>query len=85
MIRSRHENRKPSAPNFPKIPTLQHRCNKVAFRIVADEGVITTTRGSVVRVGDCPNWSQFVFSQKSFSELDGTMSITTSFWKSGYG
>ena len=29
MIRSRHENRKPFAPNFLKIPTHQHRCNKV--------------------------------------------------------
>jgi hypothetical protein len=29
MIRSRHENRKPFAPNFLKIQTHQHRCNKV--------------------------------------------------------
>src|SRR5271165_1953118 len=28
MIRSRHENRKPFAPNAFKIPTRQHRCNK---------------------------------------------------------
>jgi len=32
MIRSRNENRKPFAPNFLKIPTRQHRCNKVARR-----------------------------------------------------
>jgi len=56
-----------------------------AFRIVALEGVMPTTRGSAVRVDDGPNWSQFAFFPKSFSELDGTMSITASFWKSGYG
>ena len=49
MIRSRHENRKPFAPNVPKIPTRQHRCNKaiergrlfglrVELRAVDDEG-----------------------------------------------
>jgi hypothetical protein len=32
MIRSRHENRKPFAPNSLKIPTHQHRCNKVDRR-----------------------------------------------------
>jgi transposase-like protein len=32
MIRSRHENRKPFAPNSLKIPTRQHRCNKAAKR-----------------------------------------------------
>ena len=30
MIRSRHENRKPFAPNFLKILTHQHACNKFA-------------------------------------------------------
>ena len=34
MIRSRHENRKPFAPNFLKIPTHQHRCNKVISRLL---------------------------------------------------
>jgi len=34
MIRSRNENRKPFAPNFLKIPTHLHRCNKVPDRFV---------------------------------------------------
>jgi hypothetical protein len=37
-----------------------------AFRIVALEGVMPTTRGSAVRVGDGPNWSQFAFFPKMF-------------------
>jgi hypothetical protein len=28
MIRSQHQNRKPFAPNFLKVPTRRHRCNK---------------------------------------------------------
>jgi hypothetical protein len=34
MSRSQHENRKPFAQNFLKIPARQHRCNKVSHRLL---------------------------------------------------
>jgi hypothetical protein len=50
MIRSQHENRKPFAPNSLKIPTRQHRCNKVAN---AQESKISSRR-FILRLSDQP-------------------------------